>query len=148
MIKRINKFFNDFYDLKARIEAFFEPNTEVSLMRRILGSIDSRSDFQEPAGSERKEFIGRVETVFEDVDKVFKAMVDDQKDLMAHEAIDVSFARGTMNGIELAREKFESWHGEYIESKKKETAPSIGGAIPSLNISPFPAETHGQAERS
>lgn len=152
MLKRINQFLDDFYTLKARLEAHFGMDRngaiEVTLMRRILGSINSGIDFKEPTGTARREFIGRMEAVFQDTQSFLEAMVDEQKDLMAHEAIDVSFSRGTMNGIELVREKFELWHGEYEENRKKENGITIGGVIPSLNISPFPGNTAGETEKS
>lgn len=96
--------------------------TSVSLMRRILGSIDIS---EEPTA---EVFNNRVGAIFKDViEPVLKRMAREQERFTAAEAANwdqAMFGRGTLNGIELVREEFEKAYNAHLEANKQPEPPT------------------------
>jgi hypothetical protein len=99
-----------------------EEVTSVSLMRRILGSIDVSDEPNEEV------FNNRAGAIFKDViEPKLKRMAREQERFTAAEAANwdqAMFGRGTLNGIELVREEFEKAYSVYSESTKPPEPPT------------------------
>ena len=93
-----------------------EEVTSVSLMRRILGSVD----FSEEPNEEV--FNTRAGAIFKDViEPKLRKMAREQERFTAAEAANwdqAMFGRGTLNGIELVREEFEKAYAVYQQSNQ------------------------------
>jgi hypothetical protein len=93
-----------------------EEITSVSLMRRILGSIDLSEEPNEEV------FNNRAGAIFKDViEPKLKKMAREQERFTTAESADwsqVMFGRGTLNGIELAREEFEKAYAVYQQANQ------------------------------
>lgn len=93
-----------------------EEVTSVSLMRRILGSMDISEEPNEEV------FNNRAGAIFKDViEPKLKKMAREQERFTTAEAANwdqAMFGRGTLNGIELVREEFEKAYAVYRQSNQ------------------------------
>lgn len=93
-----------------------EEVTSVSLMRRILGSIDLSEEPNEEV------FNNRAGAIFKDViEPKLKKMAREQERFTTAEAANwdqAMFGRGTLNGIELVREEFEKAYSAYQQANQ------------------------------
>ena len=93
-----------------------EEVTSVSLMRRILGSIDLSEEPSEEV------FNTRAGAIFKDViEPKLRKMAREQERFTAAEAANwdqAMFGRGTLNGIELVREEFEKAYAVYQQANQ------------------------------
>lgn len=121
MIKDIKQFMSEVRAFMAK----YSPNSpDKVLLRHLLGSIDI-SDVKQRDMSDgaRKEFLGRIESSYRDIKLELESLLDEQKEYIAKEADSLLFPRGSMNGILLAIEHFDSLHSEYLAKKIDEIKP-------------------------
>ena len=118
--------------------------TPVSLLRLKLGVVNIEDVHPEPDQEiPRREFLQRLETSYADIVKILDCMKNEQVMATVQDGDHVEFGRGVINGIILVRDKFDGYHTEMQEIRKraneKESTTPVG--FPVINESPFPQDT-------
>ena len=159
MFKEIKQFISDFYEFRKEIKLLLKKKDEpldytklqVELMRRVLGSMDL-SDYKEPKeikSRDRKRLLASIASSFPYIETIIKEMIYDQTQFLSRYADNLSFPRGTVNGMDLILDKLKDYKDEFVESTKpKPDVQEKGIGIPTLSVSPFPHDTIGEEERS
>jgi len=154
MLKKLRQFFIDFYDLKELLENQFalQSNVEVKLLRHLLGSIDL-SDIKEEelVGEDRTQMLGRIILVYPDLERMIKKFIRDQETFAMTESNDLSFPRGTVNGLSLILEELQVLRDEYKELTKPKEEFDEHKVLASLleetsRVGIKPGETKGENE--
>ena len=115
-MQKLKQFFKDFEDVKATVNLIFEKQKEttdikdVILMRHLFGSIDLSDvkPIEELKEQERKDFAASIAIVFPKLLRTIKPIIEAQKDAGYTIEGNATFIKGTMNGIYLVLEAFET----------------------------------------
>jgi hypothetical protein len=122
MLQRVKQFLDDFRAIRLDLDALTPKlKTETALLRHLLGSIDLKDlkPIELLKEGERKEFVASLAVAYPKIERVINQLIDEQKDAGYTLDGDSMFVKGTMNGLFLALEKFQTLHGEHLEN----TAP-------------------------
>jgi hypothetical protein len=153
MLKRLKQFLVDFYSLKKLIEDHFsiaaKAENQKRLIRNLLGTIDATQarDLPEMSQQQRKELVGRIESAYYDLKTIGRLLIIDSEEYMATQSDDLSFPRGSINGICLFLEKLDAYHAEHLENSKPDAPKDRYKMLPELLAensrasSPFPSVT-------
>lgn len=133
MLARVKQFFSDFYSMKTAIDKMAKPVSDSALMRHLLGSIDLSDvptvDLKE---GERKDFAASIAIVYPKLHRILKPMIEEQKEFALTNDGDITFSKGTINGMYLVLEAFEAWRGEHIENTKPKEIFDKHATLPEL----------------
>lgn len=155
MLKRVRQFFAiDLPEIKTNLALLVarkkDDATDVKLMRHLLGSIHPEviaiEDMKE---GERKEFVATMAIAFPQIEQVIRPLIDEQKDAGYTLDGDTKFIKGTMNGIFIVLEAFESLVAEHMENTKPPEEFDKHASLPELlervsRASGTPTTTQGE----
>lgn len=98
--------------------------TDLAVMRHLLASIDLEDiEDEKMSESERKEYNGAISAVFPRLEKDIKRFLHTQLMFVSNQATDmnqISFGRGTYNGMAILLEHWKKAHLEHTVVEPKE----------------------------
>jgi hypothetical protein len=123
-------------DLKILVSRKKQESTDALLMRHLLGSIDLKDlkplDFKENEQGLRKDFAASIAIVTPKAERIFKDLIDAQKEYALTHDSDPMFAKGTINGIFLCLDQFQAWRSEHLENTKPKEDFDPHATLPEL----------------
>lgn len=139
MLEKLRQFFAiDLPEIKTNLALLVarkkEEASDVKLMRHLLGSMDL-SDVKPIEGltdGTRRDFAASIAIVFPKIERIIKPLIDEQKDAGYTLEGDTKFIKGTMNGIYLVLEAFETLRDEHLENTKPKEDFDPHASLPEL----------------